>query len=474
MSQDPEPDHAGPILHLRGHDTDGLRLAAIVIRPAGTACGPLQAGGTEHAPVKIAETAGLAVWRFDFCLASGAPGYEFEGETFAVETDLSGDLRLAFLSCNGEEVGDLDRDPAERDAMWARLRAAHEARPFAALLQGGDQIYADEVTHGHPLSDGWPEDLPSQPAQADLDDLAAHLRAGFVARYMRGLASPEVARVVSRVPTLAVWDDHDICDGWGSLPEAATDSAVGRTLFAAAREMYLLFQHGAVEADIPEIFVDPTGAQLGWRRALPGVTLMAPDLRSERRRRRVMGEAGWRLLEEPASDDEASRTLIVSSVPLLGPRLSLVEAVMWLWPGMQKYEDDLRDQWQSRAHREAWKRALRAVLRLRERGPVTVLSGEIHLATRAEMAAPAGPVHQLVASGIAHRAPPKGYARGLGWLGRLGEGPLEGHKIRILPLPGLRRRYVAERNFLTLQRREGDWSATWHLEESGETPPLPI
>ncbi|GAD54925.1 hypothetical protein [Limimaricola cinnabarinus] len=57
----------------------------------------------------------------------------------------------------------MDRDPAERDAMWERMRTEHEDRPFAALLQGGDQIYADEVTQGHPLSDGWPEDIPQAP-----------------------------------------------------------------------------------------------------------------------------------------------------------------------------------------------------------------------------------------------------------------------------------------------------------------------
>ncbi len=468
----PAPRHAGPILHLRGHDTDGLRLAAILIRPEGEACGTLRAGATELQPRRIATLEGLAVWRFDFRLDSADRGYRFEDRDYPVETDLSGDLRFAFLSCNGEENGDMDRDPAERDAMWERMRAEHEARPFAALLQGGDQIYADEVTHGHPLSDGWPGDLPASASAADLEGLAAHLRRGFVARYMRGFAGPAFGALAARVPTLAIWDDHDICDGWGSLPSEATDSAVGQTLFRVAREMYLLFQHGAVEADIPEIFADPTGAQLGWRRSLPGVTLMAPDLRSERRRRQVMGEAGWRLLETPVPEPE--RTFIVSSVPMLGPRLSLVEAVMWLWPGMQKYEDDLRDQWQSRAHRADWRRALRAVLNLRARGPVTVLSGEIHLATRAEMAAEPGAIHQLVASGIAHRAPPKGYARGLGWLGSLGEGPLSGHPIRILPLPGMRRRYVAERNFLTLERRDGAWTAVWHLEESGKTPPLPI
>src|SRR3546814_1323896 len=56
--------------------------------------------------------------------------------------------------------------------------------------------------------------------------------------------------------------------------------------------------------------------------------------------------------------------------------------------------------------------------------PVTVLSGEIHLATRGTMDTPEGPLHQLVASGISHPAPPTAYARALGLLARFGEAPL--------------------------------------------------
>ena len=74
-------------------------------------------------------------------------------------------------------------------------------------------------------------------------------------------------------------------------------------------------------------------------------------------------------------------------------------------PRMQKYEDDLRDQWQSRAHRAEWARMLRLVRDMaRADGQnLTVVSGEIHLATRAVMGLAEGlRIDQLVASGIAH------------------------------------------------------------------------
>lgn len=465
--------HAGPILHFRGHGPDGMRLAAVSIRPRDDpAPGPVTTGAGEVLPAKLAEIAGLALWRHDFILRAGEPGYRLDGRDHAVQTRLDGDLRIGFVSCNGEESGDLDRDPAERNLMWRRLAGEHARQPFALLLQGGDQIYADEVTQGHHLSQGWPKSVPARPDPAALEGLRDHLRARFAARYMQVLSAPDCAGIFAGIPSLAVWDDHDICDGWGSLPAALTRSEVGRLIFETAREAYLLFQHGATGTDVPALFWDAGGRNLGWRRDLPGLTIFAPDLRSERGRGRVMGEAGWRAAE--ALETDAGHVLMVSSVPLLGPRLSLLESLMMAIPKMQDYEDDLRDQWQSRSHRDSWRRMLRIVLRLREKAPVTVVSGEIHLATRAEMGPDAARIHQLVASGISHRAPPRAYARALGLFAGLGEAPLKGHPIRIRPLPGRRHRYVAERNFLTLAREGGRWRAVWHLEEGGPTPPLAL
>lgn len=107
---------------------------------------------------------------------------------------------------------------------------------------------------------------------------------------------------------------------------------------------------------------------------------------------------------------------------------------------------------------------------------VVVVSGEIHLATRATMPLDDGRMlHQLVASGIAHRAPPRAWARFLGLLASLGEAPLAGRPIRIGRIPGQSGRYVAQRKtHLTLTWRSGEWLASWQLEDSGRSPDLPL
>ena len=255
------------------------------------------------------------------------------------------------------------------------------------------------------------------------------------------------------------------------------DSPIGRLVFRTAREHFLLFQLGGTPDDLPPICLDRSGASLSWAVHLPGMRVVTPDLRSERRPNRVMGPASWQTLEsELGSAEPGEQLFLLSSVPALGPRLSWVESVLHLLPGVQRYEDDLRDQWQSRGHRDQWRRLLRGLLNAHHRKGtrVTVLSGEIHLATHCTMATDRGPVHQLVASGITDPPPSNVYAGTLGLLARFGEAPLSEHRIRLHPLPAQRGIYAAQRNDLMLERRGGRWSARCELEQDGCTPRLEL
>ena len=477
MTSEP-PIVTGPILFLDDIGASGAQLSALFIATGRARPEPVKTVDGVHAAERLADYDHATVWRARFHLPADRPSsYQWSGESYDVAGDLRGDMRIAYVSCNGEEIGDLEREGSERNAMWARLREDHRSAPFSLLLHGGDQVYADQVTEGHPLSENWPEHIPKDPSRADLADLRHHLRERFLERYTGLYRAPEFAWIAARVPSLMQWDDHDICDGWGSLPRSKTYSPVGQTLFEVARESFLTFQHAAADGELPRRFHDPSGLHLGWSVRTAGLRILAPDMRSERTRRAIMGEGGWAMMRAEAAAPVQGHTFLMSSVPLLGPRLSLLEALMVAVPKMQKYEDDLRDQWQSRAHRAEWCDMLRLVrdIALADGHDVTVLSGEIHLATRATMKLRTDHwLHQLVASGIAHRAPPKAWARFLGALAQLGESPLRGNPIRIRRIPGQASRYIAERNYLLLERHSDSWRARWVLEQSGTTPPLTL
>ncbi|MBJ3761483.1 alkaline phosphatase family protein [Maribius pontilimi] len=464
-----------PMLHFRGLLEDRVRLAAVIVRRHGQTPPPLHTPDGAHEATPIGDGAGATLWRYTFELPVGRDaGYTFDGRRYAVTTDFSGDLSVAYTSCNGQEHGDLARPVASRNRMWRQLAERNARAPVHLLLQGGDQIYADEATHAHPLTRDWP-DVPDRRLDPETRaELARSLHDAFFLRYATQAAQPGYADVAARIPSLCMWDDHDICDGWGSLPAKVLDSSIGRCLFSTARAAFLMFQMACTPDERPDIVTGD--GHLSWHVALPGVSFVAPDLRSTRRPDRVMDDACWTDLETVFGKANSGHMFLLSSVPALGPRLSLIERAMQLTNRMEKYEDDLRDQWQSRAHRREWQRFLR--LLLDRHGdpdtPVTVLSGEIHLATRATMDCSAGPLHQLVASGISHPAPPRLFARGLGTLARLGEAPLPEHPIRLRSLPGRPGIYCAQRNYLMLERSSGSWTAQWALEKTGLTPPLAL
>ncbi|RIX99748.1 alkaline phosphatase family protein [Aureimonas flava] len=480
MTENHEPALvAGPALYARGADAAGLRLGLVAVTREGAGPPRLEADGAE--PVALSERArlfGHRVWGADFALPAGPDaGYRLDGRRFRVRSDLSGDVAVGFVSCNGQENGDETRSHEDRDVMWRRLAAEHRARPFALLLHGGDQLYADEAVQAHPETRRWAElPIDRKPEVAWGPEVEEAVRGYFFRRYLALMRQPAFAELAACVPSMMIWDDHDIFDGWGSHPAGLQESPVALGLFRAAREMFVLFQLGADPADLPATCRDRTGASFAQDARFPGFSVLLPDLRSERTPRRVMGEEGWAAFEAGLADaPDGDRRLVVSSVPALGPRLSLLEALLDLYPGQQQYEDDLRDQWQSRGHRAEWVRFLRALEAeaVDRGGPVTVVSGEIHLATRGEMRLSDGSaMHQLVASGITHPKPPAALGLGLGLLSRLGHSPLPGRPIRLKRLPGQGAVYTAERNYLVLRRRAGQWTAAWELEESGRTPEL--
>ena len=473
------PNSVGPVLFARRSNHSLYHVSALMVLPVGAPPSLRVMGGPEIEPVELVSMLDRVVWRYDFALpASDRAFYQLGDQRFPVAADLTQDLRVAYVSCNGQEQGDDGRSLDERNLMWRRLSEDHKHAPLSLMLHGGDQLYADEVLDAHPVLQAWKSCSDDEkPAHVFSDEVKMAAEAYLFQRYLSLYSQPWIADLLATAPSLMMWDDHDIIDGWGSHSDSLLDSPVGKGVFQAARTMFMLFQQ-AVTEDHPRDPAEHSRRSLGFAAAFPGFDILAPDLRSERRPDRIMDQDGWFVVTKALSRKcHAKRLFLMSSVPLLGPRLSWIEALIGFVPKLRRYEDDLRDQWQSHAHRGEWTRFLSLITEtIGERElDLTVLSGEIHLATRAEMElGGAKSLNQLVASGIAHPPPPRLYARALGGLAAFGESPLPGQRIRIKRLPGQRRLYVAERNYLILEREGDCWTAFWELEESGRTSPLVI
>ena len=475
------PEYVGPILFARGFQEGKCRLSAIVVLPNGQDPPGLEPMvGQAVEPDRLESIVDHFVWRYDFELP-GVRGafYRFNGVRYPVAADLTRDIRIAYLSCNGQEHEDDEWIRNQRDRMWRRLGDEHGQTAFNLIFHGGDQLYADGMLQAHPMLAAWANcDLADKADYQFSPEVRAAAERYLFQRYTDIYSRPEVASLLSQVPSVMMWDDHDIIDGWGSHPASVQESAFGQGLFEVARRMFLLFQMGATCTKRSRSARYRFGSSLTLSLDFPGFAIVAPDLRSERRPDRVMGPEGWSAFSQALKESgSADHRFVMSSVPVLGPRLSWVESLIGVVPKLRQYEDDLRDQWQSRAHRREWQRFLRLMehATITGRGGLTLLSGEIHLATQAEMPTRSGGVvRQLVSSGIAHPPPPKIYAKVLGWLAAVGEEPLPGRPVRLKPVPGKSQVYTAERNYLVLERKSGFWSASWELEESGRTSSMEI
>jgi hypothetical protein len=126
--------------------------------------------------------------------------------------------RLVFGSCR---VGDpqpthLDREWPEQvealgiDALWTyakQLQRGEAEWPDAVLLLG-DQVYADEVSPGTLdfIESRRSTDVPPGEQVADFEE--------YTQLYRESWSEPDIRWLLSTVPTVMIFDDHDVHDDW--------------------------------------------------------------------------------------------------------------------------------------------------------------------------------------------------------------------------------------------------------------------
>lgn len=427
----------------------------------------------------------VRMWRYDFAvprgLQDGRAGYGFQGEEQRWHFTVPGTAmppRIAYNACGGcEDEEEIAAASLQRNGQWGHLLGRHRADPFHLMLMGGDQVYADGLWDHVPAL----RQAAATPLMRRIDlpapaELPAQLDAWYLATYRHAWNQPEPAALLASVPGLRMWDDHDIIDGWGSHPEKLLGSPIYQAIYAAARRAFRLYQIGMADDDPPETLI--AGEPPGFTQAimLNGVGILAPDLRSERRPDQVLSPRSLRSLPEWLDRfSGCAHLLFMSSVPLVFPSFGLIERVVNLIPGRHKMEDDLRDQWRSPAHAIEWREVVNHLADFTKRSGciVTILSGEVHLGAYGTINGPGFTLRQCVSSGIVHPAP-TGLAvdmmeRMAGRREKLGRNV----QLSMAEMPGLGRRLLTARNWLSLiGTDEGDLSARWHAE--GVDAPLAL
>ncbi|MBA2948792.1 alkaline phosphatase D family protein [Streptomyces himalayensis] len=344
-------------------------------------------------------------------------------------------LRVSFGSCRWAAAPADEKDPVGPDALdtlAARLAADPSAERPDVLLLLGDQVYADETSQATRRWLAARRDLREPPGTevADYEEYT-HL-------YYESWLDPEMRWLLSTVPSLMIFDDHDVIDDWntseswlaamratpwwrerllsglmsywvhqhlGNLPPDELERDALYTAVRATPDGTEVLRSFAARAD-----ADPSSVRWSYRRDFGRVRLLMVDTRAARvldeanRAMHDADEANW--LREQALDAHGSydHLLIGTSLPWLLPPL-VHDAEAWnaaLCRGERgarwaRMAEDLR----RRADLEHWAAfpasfdALTALIAEAGTGPgapatVCVLSGDVHHAYVAEPSWPEG------------------------------------------------------------------------------------
>jgi hypothetical protein len=465
----------GPILKFCGVDNDVWTVSALLVcRSDAAAPTVLVYDGDKWTPIaalslgaRRRKQTDYTIWSYRLAIAQNAAEQEIRytvgpAEYSYMVPPAAGAPTCAYTSCNGFSDAKLMRQVQDKNALWKTMRARHRERPYHLLLMGGDQIYNDSMWQELRGLETW-AGLPGHERNAAPfpDELRAEVDGFFFENYLERWSQPEVAAMMASVPTVMMWDDHDIFDGWGSYPAEQQACAVYQGIYAIARAYFQLFQLHANDATPPlPLLPNQPGFSYGLR--VGSNAILALDLRSERSKATVMGAAAWHAayawLDRLTGCDHL---LVMSSIPVVHPDFSTLETLLAALPGQQELEDDLQDHWLSRSHRQERLRLIHRLLDWSAKpggGRVTILSGDVHVgavgviqADRRDVPANANVINQLTSSGIVHPAPP---AIALFYLEHVGdrvESVDRGITAAMYQFPGTARRYIGARNYLSLE-----------------------
>ncbi|GIM06459.1 hypothetical protein Vretimale_10772 [Volvox reticuliferus] len=317
----------------------------------------------------------------------------------------------ALYTCNG-----LD-NPGNKDStgglqpLWSDIMSQHAQQPLHVLVGGGDQIYNDAVFDG-PLLKGWDHtlkqsDTSNKASIPFTDEMRQEVEEFYFSHYCVHFSQPVYAQALASIPSVNIWDDHDIFDGWGSYPAYIQAAPVLKGVFAAAHLFYLLFQqHTRVDLLESDGFWSGTSA---LHRFGSSVAVVLPDTRSFRTISQVCpptfyAELHRRLMALP---ETVRHVALVLTVPILWPmpdlpsaiqtfsnditRDKLLNELMGITGLMRKLPmrfgeieilDDLKDHWDSKEHKKERDALLKMLIHLSaERAfRFTLLSGDVHCA----------------------------------------------------------------------------------------------
>ncbi|CAF1449810.1 unnamed protein product [Rotaria sordida] len=351
--------------------------------------------------------------------------------------------RGAFFSCNGFDAT-VSKELASGltyNAVWNHLLSVHEKNPFHLLVWGGDQSYIDFILEDVPFLETWTHMEWNKKWKCEFTEEAKQEIEQY---YFNNYAEhwerrPEMKQALGSVPSIMMWDDHDIFDGAGSYPPLLRNSPVMMGLFEIAQKMRLLFQHHTTPRKARHHRLFGYQGYNFFARCGPNLVFLGTDGRSERDDQTVTHEHTWNMIFNKLDNElqDVQHLIVLLAVPFIFARFKMAESFLETWKkltmkwhniplgeqtnsvfGLPELYDDLLDEWTHEAHLEERNRVLSRLQELAEkkRTRITFFSGDVHCCgvgrfrTRDNVPPRINDtklMYQIISSAIVNRPPPR-------------------------------------------------------------------
>ena len=391
--------------------------------------------------------------------------------------------KFAYTSCNGFSNEALKESCSNPYYLWSQMVQIHEKTPFSVLLMGGDQLYADSIWGDVKKLSEW-SNLPrkekikkkaTKEMQRQIDTFYARL-------YQDRWSTPDMSLMLASIPSVMMWDDHDIFDGWGSYPKDMQESEVYQAIFKYAKKYFELYQ---MRTRKNRNLLNIESSHYAFSLPFRGYQIIAIDNRTERTLEQIMSQKQWEdFLNHLDTMQENRDVLLMSGVPVVYRDFSFTESIYAYTSWEEELTDDLKDHWRAKEHQGERLKLIMNLLesaKTRKKGRTVILSGDVHVGSLGiinDVRSVDTPlkIHQVVSSGIVH--PPPSI---LEWYGILAitndrnEYLNEDNTVKVSMLqPHSSNKYIRSRNFVSIEEGTDDklW-INWVCEDK-DKPVYPL
>ena len=377
--------------------------------------------------------------------------------------------KFAYASCNGFSSPDLLAKTDEPYFLWDRLMQQHKDEPFSLLIMGGDQVYADELWSKVKELEEWSRLKMSEKIKRKATKgMLKNLNDFYENLYLKKWSDKQMSLCLSTIPTVMMWDDHDIFDGWGSYPDEILSCDVYQNIFNVAKKYFEIFQLRTLRN---QSLLTKNSSHFSFALKFRNFDILGLDNRTQRSIYQVMGNEQWKDVNAYLDENISSTNLLIlSAVPVVYRDFSLTENLVDFSSWQEELTDDLKDHWRAKEHQgERMRLIMRLFMNIEKRKSATrktrtvILSGDVHVGSLGVINdhKNQSKIHQVVSSGIVHTPP--SYVE---WLGisaitnDLNEFLNEDKTIETSMLtPIASAKYLRVRNFVTIN--EGSDEKLW-------------